>query len=240
MPVLLMARGDEDARDLLRKAIEARYGVRPPAIESMRIDFDGRIHTKVGPLKTWVPLEITAQFQLPDKMRWDFEVKPMGMTVRRGIESYDGERLRTQRADDTPTVITSEDVIDAAQKRLWAIAALLLTPLGDHFVELELVNAFAFTATNTQIGAVVEVHLEKNYQVDRVSVEALNDETGKVQQYNIAVGAELVSFDNLLLPKQVRVAWDDVPAYEMHPTSAESNPEIPSSVFTLGQNGAIS
>ncbi len=238
MPVLLMARGDEDARELLKKAIEARYGVRPPAIESMRIDFDGRTRAKVGPLKTWVPLEVTAQFQLPDKMRWDFEVKPMGMTVRRGIESYDGERLRTQRAGDDPTVITSEEVIDAAQKRLWAIAALLLTPLGDHFVELEIVNGLAFKATNTQIGAVVEVHLEEDYRVARVSVEALNEDTGKVQMYNITVGPELASFDDLLLPKQVRVAWDDVPAYEMHPTSAENNPEIAPSVFTLNRNPA--
>ena len=35
MPVLLLARGDQDSKSLLRRAIEARYGLGPPAIETL-------------------------------------------------------------------------------------------------------------------------------------------------------------------------------------------------------------
>ena len=43
MPVLLLAQGDPQAKDLLRKAIHARYGLRPPALDSLHINFKGRL-----------------------------------------------------------------------------------------------------------------------------------------------------------------------------------------------------
>ena len=38
MPVLLLAQGDPRAKDMLRKAIEARYGLRPVPLESLKLD----------------------------------------------------------------------------------------------------------------------------------------------------------------------------------------------------------
>ena len=146
MPVLLLARGDEDARELLKKAIEARYGHRPPAFDTLRIDFTGKSITKIGPLSTWVPVDLTAQFSLPSAMRWDFVVKPVGVALRRGTESYDGKLLRSLRGTGQPDVITDQDRVDSARRRLWAIAALLLTPLGDMFVELSRVDDLTFSA----------------------------------------------------------------------------------------------
>jgi len=236
MPVLLMARGDEEARSLLKQAIEARYGARPPAIDSLRVTFDGRAHVKVGPIKTWVPLWVMAQFDLPDKMRWDFEVKPMGMTVRQGVESYDGELLRTLRGDDNPEVIESADMIAGARRRLWAIAALLLMPLGDHFVELEYVGERSFRAVNTQIDAAVDVQLREDGWVECISVDAFNDETGNIEKYIIQAESEMVGFGDLLLPKQIQVAWGNQPAYEMQPTNAEHNVELAPSTFTLASS----
>jgi hypothetical protein len=233
MPVLLLARGDQNARDLLKKAIEARYGTRPPMIESMHIDFAGRTRARVGPITTWVPMEMTARFQLPSAMRWDFVAKPAGVSMRRGTESYDGEKLRSRTGNGQPTLIEDAAVIDAVQNRLWAIAALLLTPLGDHFVELTEVDDLTFTARNTQVNTSVYVHLQPDYRIDFVAVNTFNTEANSVQQLRLSTAPELTAFDDLLLPSQINASWDGTPWFEMSPSAAQNNPDIPPGVFTL-------
>ena len=81
MPVLLLAQGDTTSKDMLRHAIEARYGLRPPVLESLQIDFKGRVRAKLGPINTWVPVEATAYFNFPTSMRWDFSVKAAGVQI---------------------------------------------------------------------------------------------------------------------------------------------------------------
>src|SRR5262245_24666361 len=136
-----MAQGDAEAKDLLRKAIEARYGLRPPALESLQIDFKGRSRAKVGPITAWVPVEATAYFKFPTAMRWDFTVKPVGVSVQRGVDSFDGTTYRQQRGGSAVQVIPDSQQINSVQSRLWAIAALLLTPLGEQFVKLTATGA---------------------------------------------------------------------------------------------------
>lgn len=240
MPVLMLARGDDAARDLLRKAIEARYGTRPPAFDSLKIDFSGRVNTRIGPIKTWVPLDVTAQFILPNRMRWDFTAKPAGVPVRRGVEAYDGTNLRTL-SGNKPTLINDENAVSALQRRLWAIAALLLTPLGDHFVELSANGERALVARNTQIDAAVDVRLmstEDDNRLREVAVDCFNPDQNEQQRFILRPSPDLASFDGLLLPTKISAFWGETPWFEMEPTAAESDPEIEDSVFTLGAEPA--
>lgn len=234
MPVLLLARGDAAARDMLKRAIEVRYGHRPPVIESLRLDFKGRARVKVGPIPTWVPLEITAQFKLPDAMRWDFVAKPAGVAVRRGVESYDGTTLRTLRGNGKPDTIEEQPVIDAAQKRLWAIAALLLTPLGDHFVELSTIGERAFAAKNTQLDIAVDVYLKEDDRIDYVAIDAFNADVKEQQRLYLSAEDELLSLDEFVIPKKIAAKWGDTPWFEVEPAEAKNNPTIGEDVFTLG------
>lgn len=234
MPVLLLARGDSESRELLKKSIIARYGTRPPVIESLQMGFNGRIHTKVGPIKAWVPLELSASFLFPDAMRWDFVAKPIGVAVMRGVDSYDGAVMRTLRGNGKPTVIEDSALIVSLQKRLWAVAALLLTPLGDHFVELKQLSDLSFSATNTQINASVTLNLRENHQIDEVSVLCLNPDTHQEQRFKLRISDELVTHGELLLPKQITAYWDDVAWFEVEPTAAQDNPDFAKDVFTLG------
>jgi hypothetical protein len=236
MPVLMLARGDEEARDLLRKAIEARYGTRPPAFDALKVEFSGRVNTRIGPIKTWVPLDVTIQLNMPNQMRWDFTAKPAGVPVRSGVEAYDGTHLRTLNGNK-PQINDDANAVSALQRRLWAIAALLLTPLGDHFVELSANGERALVARNTQIDAPVDVTLmeaEDDNRLQQVAVECYNPDQNQQQQFILRPSAELASFDGLLLPTKVSAFWDDTPWFEMEPTSVESDPEIEASVFTLG------
>src|SRR4051812_20942919 len=126
MPVLLLAQGDPQAKDLLRKAIQARYGLRPPALESLHINFKGRARAKLGPVKTWVPVEAIGRFCFPDKMRWDFAVKAVGMQLNSGTEAFDGTAYRNTRKSKSADTSDDQKQIASMQHRLWAIAAVML------------------------------------------------------------------------------------------------------------------
>ncbi len=233
MPVLLLAHGEPAAKDLLRNAIEARYGMRPPALDSLKIDFKGRARVKIGPVFTWVPVEITAYFKFPNAMRWDFIVKPLKLPIQRGVEAFDGETYRTVRGHKTPIIVKDEKQVYSMRRRLWAVASILLTPLSELFVKLATDNEYSFSATNTKLDDAATIELHKDYKINRVRVNCLNPDTQKDQNYVLNLSEELITINELLLPAKIKVAWDDVPAFEIEPIAAESNPQIPPGIFRI-------
>ena len=236
MPVLLLARGDPEAKDLLRQAIEARYGLRPPAIESLRIDFKGRSRAKVGPITTWVPINVVAYFRFPKAMRWDFKVGKIGITLQSGIEAFDGENYHRTRGGGTPQLIDDPAQVDSIHGRLWTISALLLTPLSEHYIQLNAIDSNTFDAENTQIGNTVRVSLREDYTLAQVETTCVNPDSGNEQRFILKLSEELDAIDELMLPHKISAFWDDDAAYELEPVSAENNAEIADSVFTL-ENG---
>lgn len=232
MPVLLLAHGDPQAKDMLRKAIEGRYGARPPALDSLKIDFKGRARAKIGPVTTWVPVDATAYFRFPTAMRWDFNVKPFGLSVQKGIEAFDGNAYRTVRGGRRAVVINDTEHIHAMRRRLWAIAAVLLTPLGDHFVRLALNDETSFVATNTQIDDSVTIFVRPDSTVDYVEVSAI-DPNNTPRLYLVRLSQDNISLNDLILPSKISTFWGEEPDFEIEPVASESNPQIEDHTFTL-------
>jgi hypothetical protein len=233
MPVLLLAQGDAKARDTLKKAIGARYGFTPPAIESLRIDFKGRARVKVGPVSAWVPVEVSASFRFPTHMRWDFTVKPIGVPVQRGVEAYDGQQYRRVRGSSSPTLMNDEAVISSMRRRLWSVAALLLTPLGEHFVKLTSSDDGSINVTHTQLHDAVNMVLRANHTLERVQVECVNPDTERVQWFMMQVSEAQAPVDGLMLPSKINTFWDNEPYFEVEPVAVNSNPQLSDSLFTL-------
>jgi hypothetical protein len=233
VPVLLLARGDPEARDLLRSAIEARYAVSPPALDNVVMTLNGRVRAKVGPIMTWVPVHNVASFRFPVAIRWDFIVRPVGVPVQRGIEAYDGSVYRQMRGRNQAEIVENEALVDSLQQRLWAIAAVLLTPLGEHFVELKATGPHSFNATNTQLDHTVNIHLRENDSVDRVVVECLNPDSEMMQRFSLILPEEQAPVNDIMLPRKIRASWDDQPYFEIEPTKIENLPSIADEVFTL-------
>jgi len=231
MPVLLLAQGDPAAKDLLRQAIQARYGLRPPALESLTIQFKGRARGKIGPMTMWVPVEATGRFSFPDSVRWDFAVKAVGVQIGSGVEAFDGETYRTTRNK-------SHNIDDAAGaesmlRRLWAIAAVLLTPLGEQFVELRSSGEDQLEACNTKINGCVELHLRSDNTLDYVKVPCLNPDSNQQQMFTLRLSDEIRPIDELILPTKISAFWDDEPYFEVEPVAAEANATIETAVFRL-------
>lgn len=233
MPVLLLAQGDVASRDLLKKAIVARYGLRPPALESLMIQFKGRVRARLGPIATWVPVEATGRFLFPSAMRWDVMVKAVGLHVGSAIEAFDGQLYRTSRGGKSATTIENPDAIRSMQERLWAIAAMLLTPLGEDFVRLEMTGEAMLQARNTRFDGAVCLHVREDGALDQVKVQCLNPDSERQQVFRLQLSDELRSFDDLILPAKINAFWDDDPYFELEPVHTEANPTIPEAVFAL-------
>ncbi|MGQ9888345.1 MAG: hypothetical protein ACUVSX_07635 [Aggregatilineales bacterium] len=239
MPVLLLAQGDPRAKDLLRRAIEARYGASPPAIESLDIEMKGRARARIGPVAAWIPLEIQARFRFPSAMRWDFIARPVGVAVQRGVDAFDGAVYRRQRGSDPPDVIQDQNLVQSVQCRLWVLAALFLTPLGEHFVRLSHTDDHSFEAANTLINDAVRLRLRPNFALEQVEVTCLNPDSGRHQRFSLRLSAEQGPVDGMMLPRKISAFWDDEPYFEAEPVRVVSNSDIADGVFALVDSASV-
>jgi hypothetical protein len=233
VPVLLLAQGDSQSKEKLRHAIEARYGLRPPALESLRIEFKGRARAKLGPITTWVPVEATAQFTFPTSMRWDFKIRAVGVQVGSGVEAFDGKTYRSARGGRVTGELPNPELASSVQRRLWAIAAVFLTPLGEHFVKLNSPAENILEVTNTQTNSTIQLHMRPDHTVDHVEVNCLNPDTDRQQKFTLSLSKEQNPVNELMLPCKFSAFWDDESYFEVEPVAAEANPSIAEAVFTL-------
>lgn len=233
MPVLLLAQGDNQAKDLLRRSIETRYGFAPPAIDNLEIDFKGRARAKMGPITTWVPVEITAHFRFPNAARWDFAVNPAGLTLQRGVEAFDGNTYRHIRSSSAARISDNADLIYSLQQRLWAMAAVLLTPLGEHFVHLKYVSDTEYEATNTLLNNTVNLYLRPDYSLEKVCVSCLNPDTNRQQQFILHLSETQQPVDDIMMPTKISAFWDRDAYFEAEPIRVSNSMVIADEVFTL-------
>jgi hypothetical protein len=233
MPVLLLAQGDIQAKDLLRKAIQARYGLRPPALESLYINFKGRARAKLGPVNMWVPVEAIGRFCFPDKMRWDFAVKAVGVQLNSGTEAFDGTAYHNSRKSKSAAISDDQPQVESMQHRLWAIAAVMLTPLGEHFVKLKAVADNELEARNTRINGAVNLHLRADQTLNYVETSCQNPDSGRQEMFTLRLSDELVSFGDLILPSKISAFWNNESYFEIEPMDAAANPTISDDIFQL-------
>ncbi len=233
MPVLLLCYGDTAAKQLLRNAIEARYGRNAPAIESLQLEFEGRARVKLGFVKTWLPVVVKAWFKFPMQLRWDFIVKPLGLSVQRGIDAYDGQVYRSVRGNQPPAEIIEADLLETARRRLWAFAAILLTPLSDDYIRLMYHANELFEAENTRLRDTVMLGLRPNYALEYASVNCTNPDTQRKETFKLRLSESLCAVNGLMLPEHITAMWDNDIAYEMKPVKAIVNPDLADEVFSL-------
>lgn len=231
MPVLLLAQGDPGAKDLLRRSIEARYALSPPAIDAVKMAFTGRARVKVGPTMLWVPLQIQAAFRFPTALRWDFSVRPAGVPVQRGVEAFDGAVYRQARGRRNTSIIAEPAQVQSLRARLWAMAAVLLTPLGEHFVRLELQGERSFNATNTRLNDTVTLMLRADHTLESVRAVCLNPDNRQEQVFQLKLSVEQTPVDTIMVPARISAFWDDQPYYEVQPTHIENCTTIADDVF---------
>lgn len=237
MPVLLLAQGDQAAKEILRNAIATRYGIRPPILESIRLDFRGRVNAQTGDIPTLIPLDATALFRFPNAMRWNLTVRPPRVEAERTIESYDGEAIYYTPHNKTTRTVSDPRQIHSMTQRLWALAAALLTPLNDINVHVKLGGRRRVIASHRFLGDSTALIFNNEGQLTRVQTKCLNPETEQLQLYTIQLSENTVEIDGLPLPDRLRIYWDKQPTFELIPYAAASELVIPDSIFRAAYEG---
>lgn len=233
MPVLLMSRGDQESKALLRRAIEARYGFGAPVLESLKLQLKGRARTKVGPVTTWVPLEVSAYFKFGFAARWDYTARPAGIAVNSGAETFDGTICRRQQGSEPVVVIDNPEQAASMRARLWALGATLLTPLSEHFVELKLIDERTFSATNRESDVTTRLHLGDNDTLEYSETTCLNPATDNMETYRVWLSDGQRMIGDLMLPSKLGISWENQPEVELTPTGAKSNLPVTDSIFRI-------
>ncbi len=233
MPVLLLARGDREGKELLRRALEARYGVGAPAIDTLTIEFKGRKRARLGPVTTWVALEGSLSYNAPLCGRVEYTARPAGLTLVTQSDAFDGTVYRKRRGRDIVEVVTQADEAQSLQRRLWAAAALLLTPLVEHFVEIHATSDKSFTATNTDTDDTAHLYLNDDFSLLYVTTECYNPSEDCIQTFTFRLMDGQTDLNSLVVPRKIAAHWEETPEFELTPISVEVNPAFDPNLFRL-------
>ena len=235
MSVLLLARGDSLAKDLLRAAIEARYGFSPPVLESLQLEVKGRMRTRFGPVSRWLAFSAGITVKLPLSFHYEYTLRLSGVPVRRSTQAYDGMVLRRDEGGE-PTVVTESQVIQSVQQRLWAGLTLLLMPLTEGHVTLHAPGEHLIEATNGDTADTTLIVLNDDYSVQYVQTVAYNPQAEENQVFKLTLSPRYVNVGGLPLPETVTCSWDDEPFLEIEPVEALLNPALDDALFILDED----
>ncbi len=231
MAILLMTQGDPAAKEMLRRAIAARYYNSPPTLESLKVEYHGRGHLKLGPIHSWVPLDIRIYFRFPDAMRWDYRLSPFGLPLQRGTGSYVRDTFYSEHGTAR---ITNSSLLDHLRLCIWGAGATMLTPLSQPNIHVKVKTERSFIAVNTVTHDCIEVRLNPDYSLDSVCFSSVNIEDENTQQIAIQPSTDLVALNGVLMPRMIRLLRNNQVAYEAGAVALDCNPPLETSFFMPG------
>ncbi|MDX2162846.1 MAG: hypothetical protein SF162_16120 [bacterium] len=232
MPVLLLSRGDPKSKDVLRRALTARYGIGAPALDTLCIAFTGRTRLKVGPITTWVPVEGRVRFRFPFAASWEYTVRPAGLPLHHVRVAFDGSRICRQQPGKPP-VADDNSSVNAMRQQVWANTTALLCPLSGSAIELKAVNDHRLVVTHTEHGTHVAMQLNPDYTVSAIETSTTDPADGIQKPYRLEFSGGQRLIDGLMLPHTITMYWGDEIDCELHPVRADINPEIDDSAFQI-------
>ncbi|MFN8449018.1 MAG: hypothetical protein U0521_10595 [Anaerolineae bacterium] len=109
----------------------------------------------------------------------------MGVALTSKAEAFDGDACRKRENRSAVTTVDDAEHVASVRARLWAICALLLTPLAEHFVELKTAGERALDAIHTDTGITSHLQLNEDNTLEFTSTECLNPATGKRQTFSL-------------------------------------------------------
>jgi len=232
MQVLLLSRGDAAAKDLLRRALAARYGFGAPALDTLKLTFKGRARVKVARMMTWVPLEASVYFRLPISARWEFSMRPVGLPINAAVHAFDGERYRKKHGDRVE-VLDSPALYNAMRDQVWASTLMMLSPMAEPEVEVKREGERTLTATRLDSGTSVKLFLNDDYTLEHLEFPTVDPETAESKLYRLNFNRQQIEVDGIAMPSMITMLWNDEPQYELIPLAAEINATLSDAKFQI-------
>lgn len=231
MSFLSLAKGDPAARDLLQRAIRARYSLRPLPIDSIRLEMTG---TRRGPLGLPAIVAVQTCFVTGSHWRWDERWTVFGFQINQFSLSFDSGALYFCKSDKVERDM-SPDVLQAMRRRLWGETSAFLTPLTMPGVVLKFTAPHTFTASpEAESDDVSELHTNDDDTLDFVRADAYQSELRKPCRVTIRPTGGLQTLEGFPVPKQLIYEWEGADTQTLTIIKAELNPKIPLTEFTMG------
>jgi hypothetical protein len=231
MSFLSLSRGDPQARDLLQRAIRARYGLRPLPLDSVRLWMTGK---GKGPLGLLMTVKVTVSFIPGSHWRWDQTSSLLGITIGSLTTAFDGG-TSYERRGRTVTPANEPTVVQGARCRMWAESASMLTPLTAPDVTLKAVDERTFQVMpGPKSSDAATIRLNADDTV--AAVEASCYHAGQKCEKLLAIRPEggLQTLDGFTVPRQIVYQWSGERPQRFNVIRAEANPKIPLTEFTMG------
>jgi hypothetical protein len=188
---LSLARGDFEARNLLKEAVLARYAARPVPLEKLRLTLRRQARIWLG-----VPLTIVieAAYAEPDQWSWRERHKLFGVVIGGQREAL---------AEQTDPALR-----ESLHRQQWAFRALMLTPLTREGVTVRAVAERAFQAVHDdQPEAIATIYLKPDYNVAAVEIERYRAADKRRLPYTLRPEGGYQTFDGINLPAQIAEQW---------------------------------
>ncbi len=234
MSFLTLAQGDSVGKGLLKKMAQARYGGSPPALETLRVTYQGRSQARIGPIPLWAHVDAVATYRFPDHLRWDFKLNVLRILRSGYSTAFDGQVV-SELERGKAVVKTDADSVRSARTRAWAETIFFISPLiTDERVRVERIedDAHAFRAYAPDGDATMAtVHLHEDGRLKEVMVERVNPVNNQSQRQRLVAAGELTLVDRLILPATIQRFWDDELSMELTPVAVELNPELAPDAF---------
>jgi hypothetical protein len=230
MSFLSLSRGDPAARDLLQRAMRARYGIRPLPVESMRLEM---VRQDKGALGLPVRIVVTNGFITASHWRRDQVRKLFGLTIGKSSASFDGTTYYRRRGRAV-TQSREPRVVQGMVCRLWLEAAFLLTPLTAPQVTVKSIDACTFEAKpESAADNGVTIRLNPDDTVAAVETRCFHPDFEREMNFTVRPSGGLQTLNGFTVPRQITEQWDDEPAETFDVTKAEVNPSLPLAEFSM-------
>ncbi len=238
MNFLMLTQGDPIGLDLLKKMVEARYGMHPPAIESARVSYEGTSEANLGPIPFKAHVNAVATYHFPFLMKWDFKLRMLRFMRSSYATSFDGEAVY-ERQGGKVTRSTEASQVASARHRAWAETVTFISPLiADHNVRVEGIDSRSFRILAPGFPETVAIaRLGEGNRLDAVEVNRTDPNDGKIKVQRLVLCGELKRVGDLILPERLERYWADHLFMTLRPVAVELNPTFSAGEFALaGEN----
>lgn len=231
MAILLLCRGDEQSKAILRQAIEAHYGKSPIAFESVRLMLKGRSKQTVGKFNIWLPLELETTFTFPIQFRQDYSIKFWQIPILNESESFDGTTYFYKKHKSRAVIIQSlpDPYIHIVRQRVSTFAAILLLPLSEPDIELTFNHDHSITAHSPNTATATTLTFYENYQLK----QAITTSTYHSALFRLDLSKETEVISNIKTFKRIDLWWDNELKYELFATYIEFIDRLEEGIFQL-------
>ncbi|RMF53518.1 MAG: hypothetical protein D6749_02115, partial [Chloroflexota bacterium] len=193
---LSLARGDFEARNMLKEAVIARYAARPLPLEALSLTLKRRGRALLG-----LPISITVEvaYAEPDRFLWQERRKFLGISLGVQRQSLDEQADALQR--------------ESLRRQQWAFRALMLTPLTREGVALRAVAERAFQAVHDdQPDQIATVYLKPDYTVAAVEIERYRAADKRHLPYMLRPEGGYQTLEGINVPVQLSEQWGSEPS----------------------------